>query len=188
MKSKHVFISIDGVDGVGKTTVAKLFATDCGYHYHKSPSGMFAQLRSEVDLHATPLERYCFYRLASQHDSAQISQLLQTTSVICDRYIASTAAYHFAMDPRIREIHEESTLLIPHFAFLLEARSDVRKDRMAKRATITSDATLERNGAFLDQVNEVFRTLGLISVDTSDVTVEEVVATVRNIVEGKGGV
>lgn len=28
MKPKHVFISLDGVDGVGKTTVAKLLAVD----------------------------------------------------------------------------------------------------------------------------------------------------------------
>lgn len=184
MNPQHRFISIDGVDGVGKSTVAKLLVADGTYHYHKSPSGEFARLRAEVDLHATPLEHYCFYRLSSQHDSTQVAELLRTTSVVCDRYIASTAAYHFAMDPRIREIHEESTLLIPHFAFLLEARSDVRKDRMAKRATITSDAALERNGAFLDRVNEVFQTLGLISIDTSDITAEEVVVTIKNIIAG----
>ena len=184
MSSQHMLISIDGVDGVGKSTVAKLLAADGTYHYHKSPSGEFARLRAEVDLHATPLERYCFYRLASQHDSAQIVELLRTTSVVCDRYIASTAAYHFVLDPRTRLIHDESTLLVPHFAFLLEARSDVRRDRMTKRATITSDMALERNGAFLDQVNEVFQTLGLISIDTSDITAEEVVTTIKSILAG----
>lgn len=182
----HIFVSIEGVDGVGKTTVAKLLAADGAYHYHKSPSGVFAQLRGEIDLHATPLERYCFYRLAVQSDSAQIAQLLQSTSVVCDRYKATTAAYHFAMDPRIRQIHEESTLLVPHFSFLLEARSDVRKDRMIKRATITSDTALERNSALLDRVNEVFRTFGLISIDTSDTTTEEVVAVIKRIVAGGG--
>ena len=184
MNPQHRLISIDGVDGVGKSTVAKLLAADGTYHYHKSPSGEFARLRAEVDLHSTPLERYCFYRLASQYDSAQLVELLRTTSVVCDRYIASTAAYHFVLDPRTRLIHDESTLLVPHFAFLLEARSDVRKERMAKRATITSDVALEHNGAFLDQVNEVFQTLGLISINTSDTTPEEVAAIIKNIVAG----
>jgi len=186
MKSRHIFVSIEGVDGVGKTTVARLLATDGIYHYHKSPSGIFAQLRSEVDLHATPLERYCFYRLAVQSDSVQITQLLQSTSVVCDRYKATTAAYHFVMDPRIRQIHKELTLLVPHFSFLLEARSGVREKRMAERTTITSDVTLERNSVFLDQVNKVFQTFGLISIDTSDSTTEEVVTTIKNIIAGGG--
>ena len=57
MKPKYVFVSLDGVDGVGKTTVAKLLASDSSFQYHKSPAGPFAQLREEVDAHATPLER-----------------------------------------------------------------------------------------------------------------------------------
>lgn len=39
-------------------------------------------------------------------------------SVVCDRYIASTLAYHIAMDAR-RVIHDDTGLLKPHFAFLL---------------------------------------------------------------------
>lgn len=143
MKPEHVFISLDGVDGVGKTTVAKLLAADGSFQYHKSPAGPFAQLRKEVDAHATPLERYCFYRLATQFNSVQISQLLETNSVVCDRYIASTAAYHIAMDARIRVIHNDAGLLKPHFAFLLGARSEVRDKRILERAKVLSDVKLE---------------------------------------------
>ena len=187
METGHLFISIDGVDGIGKTTVAKLFATNSFFKYYKSPSGAFLQLREEIDVHATPLERYCFYRLATQFDSIQINQLLKDSSVVCDRYISSTFAYHAVMDNRIKIIHNSVGLMIPHFAFLLGARSEVRDKRIHERAEILSDAKLEKDSLFLDHVAETFMSLNLIYIDTSDITAEEVVIIIKNTIE-KGGV
>lgn len=186
MKTTNVFVSIDGADGVGKTTVAKILASDGSFRYHKSPAGPFAQLRKEVDAHATPLERYCFYRLATQYDSVQVSQSLETTPVICDRYIASTAAYHIAMDARIRIIHSDAGLLKPDFAFLLGARSEIRDKRILERAKISSDAKLESDSAFLDRVAEIFMSFGLVYIDTSDITAEEVATKIGRIVTEGG--
>ncbi|HEY4479555.1 MAG TPA: hypothetical protein VI981_04350 [Candidatus Paceibacterota bacterium] len=178
----NLFISLDGVDGVGKTTVAKLLAADGVFRYYKSPAGPFAQLRKEIDAHATPLERYCFYRLATQFDSVQISRSLETNSVVCDRYIASTAAYHIAMDARIRVIHNDVELLEPHFAFLLGARSEVRDKRILERAKVLSDVKLEGDSTLLDHVAEIFMSFGLIYIDTSDITADEVAPTIKHIV------
>jgi thymidylate kinase len=186
MKPEHIFISLDGVDGVGKTTVAKLFTADESFQYHKSPAGPFAQLRKEVDAHASPLERYCFYRLATQFDSAQIIRLLETSSVVCDRYIASTAAYHIAMDARIRVIHNDTGLLKPHFAFLLGARSEICDKRILERAKVLSDEKLEGNSILLDRVAEIFMSFGLIYIDTSDITAEEVATAIKHIIARRG--
>lgn len=182
MKNTNVFVTIDGVDGVGKTTVAQLLASDGMFHYYKSPAGPFAQLRKEVDNHATPIERYCFYRTATQYDSSQIGQLLEKTSVVCDRYIASTAAYHIAMDARIRVIHGDGGLLKPDFAFLLGARSEVRDKRILERAKMLSDAKLEGDSALLDRVAQIFMSFGLIYIDTSDITAEEVATKIRSVI------
>ncbi len=184
--SRNLFISIDGVDGVGKTTVAKLFAANCQFQYHKSPSGPFVHLRKEIDDRANPIERYCFYRLATQFDSLQIGRSLLNGSVICDRYIASTAAYHFAMDRRISAIHNDDGLLKPDFAFHLGARSGVRDERIISRAKTLSDIRLERDSTFLDKVAEIFMSFNLIFIDTSDITIEEVVVKMRRIIaQGK---
>lgn len=182
MKNTSVFITIDGVDGVGKTTVAQLLASDGSFHYYKSPAGPFAQLRKEVDNHATPIERYCFYQIATQYDSTKISRLLETTSVVCDRYIASTAAYHIAMDARIRVIHTDNGLLRPHFAFLLGTRSEIRDKRILERAKLLSDTKLEGDSALLDRVAQIFMSFGLIYIDTSDITAEDVTAKIKRIV------
>lgn len=180
--SDNLFISLDGVDGVGKTTVAKLLAADGSFQYHKSPAGPFVELRKEIDACATPLERYCFYRLATQFDSIQISRLLETISVVCDRYIASTAAYHIAMDDRIRVIHNDVGLLKPHFAFLLGARSEIRDTRILRRGRITGDVKLEKDSTFLDRTAEIFMSLGLVYIDTSDMTAAEVATTIKRII------
>lgn len=186
MTPKNVFVSLDGVDGVGKTTVAKILAADGSFRYHKSPTGPFAQLRNEIDAHATPLERYCFYRLATQFDSAQIGRFLETSSVVCDRYIASTAAYHIAMDARIRVIHNDEGLLRPHFAFLLDARSEIRDMRILERAKAMSDAKIEGDSTLLDRVADIFMSFGLIFIDTSDMTAGEVAQTIKRIIARKG--
>ena len=186
MKPKYIFVSLDGVDGAGKTTVAELLSADGCFRYYKSPGGPFAQLRKEVDAHATPLERYCFYRLATQYDSAEISGLLKKSSVVCDRYIASTVAYHIAMDARIRVIHNNMGLIVPHFSFLLYASSEIRDRRILERAKVSSDIEIERNSAFLDRVAEIFMSLRLIPIDTNDITAEEVAITVRRII-AQGG-
>lgn len=178
----NLFISIEGVDGVGKTTVAKLLAADGSFQYYKSPGGPFAQLRKEVDVRATSLERYCFYRLATQFDSMEIERLLIKDSVVCDRFIASTAAYHITMDARIRVIHNDAGLLKPHFAFLLGARSEIRDKRILERAKALSDNKLERNSAFLDRVAKTFMSFNLVYLDTSDITAEEVTTIIKQII------
>lgn len=186
----NTFISIDGVDGVGKTTVAKLLAAAGDIQYYKSPSGPFEVLRREVDKYASPIGRYSFYRLAVEHDSKEIAKLLEKGSVVSDRYLASTLAYHLVLDPRIREIHQEDGLLKPTFPILLSARADVRirrlEERRKKEGRAVSDIKLEDNIVVMNSVGDVFRTLNLIEIDTGDMTAEEVVARIKEIANAGG--
>lgn len=186
----NTFVSIDGVDGVGKTTVAKLLAAGGDFQCYKSPSGPFEALRKEVDKYASPIGRYCFYRLAVQHDSQEIVKLLEKGSVVSDRYKASTLAYHLVLNPRIREIHQEDGLLRPTFPILLSARDDVRirrlEERRIKEGRAVSDIKLEDNIVVMNSVSDVFRSLNLIEIDTSDMTADEVVARIKEIVKAGG--
>lgn len=185
-----IFVTLDGVDGTGKSTIGRLLAIDGKYQYYKTPSGPFSQLRGQVDKHATPLERYCFYRLATQYDSKQVRGMVQNASIICDRYIASTLAYHLTMDPRIADIHNNSDLVIPDFAFLLLAESKERNRRLDIRATMASDAALEQNRELLNRVQRTFIGLNdlgylpfkLIPIETTDKTPKEVTANIEGII------
>lgn len=182
------FVTIDGVDGVGKTTVARLLAATSGFQYYKSPSGPFEDLRKEVDKYASPVGRYCFYRLALQHDSVAITELLKVGPVVADRYIASTVAYHTVLDPRIGQIHSETGLVRPTVQILLSARPEVRIERLERRRAgemrKASDIKLEDNVALMNNVADVFRGLGLVEIDTSDMTPGEVAARIMSKVAG----
>lgn len=186
MVKGNMFVTIDGVDGVGKTTVAQLLVSGCGFKYYKSPGGPFAKLRHEVDNHVNPIARYCFYHLATQHDSNEIRRLLETTSVVCDRYIASTMAYHVALDDRILSIHDDMRLLKPDFSFLLGVDTETRDRRIRERTDVLSDTKLEADSAFLDKVSEVFNSLDLISIDTRDISPAEVAAKIKEVIT-RGG-
>lgn len=179
---KNNFITLDGVDGVGKTTVAKLLASKSNYQYYKSPCGFFAQLRKEIDARANPVERYCFYRLATEFDSVKIGELLTSGPVVSDRYITSTAAYHITMDDRIKLIHNDIGLIKPDFTFILGARSEIRDKRILDRAKISSDNQIEQDSSFLDRVANVFMSFNHIYIDTSDITPEDVVVIIKKMI------
>jgi dTMP kinase len=183
------FITVDGVDGVGKTTICKTIAEATGAYYFKSPSSPFNDMRATVDKIADPLTRYFFYRAATQHDSRVIRELLaQGKSVICDRYIYSTYAYHMAMDKQLANIFEMTGLLTPDFRFLLTASAEVRWQRIAERFTDQSyDKHLERDSALQQGASDVFQTLELVEINTTHMGVIEVLDVILKHIACQGG-
>ena len=125
------FICIEGVDG--ESTVAQALCEKLQAIYYKSSGGGFAQARQIVDEIVDPLTRYFFYRAAVQHDSGVIRSLLNMASVVCDRYIYSTFAFHMAMDERIQSLFETTDLIMPDRVILLTADKEVRRRRILQK-------------------------------------------------------
>jgi thymidylate kinase len=165
-----LFICLEGVDAVGKTEVSQALAERLGFQYYKSPGAQFASVRDLVDKDVDPLTRYFFYRAATQHDSRQIRGLLQTSGVVCDRYIYSTFAFHGAMDPQVQSLFELTQIVMPDHTFVLTAREEVRLARLSGRREVKE---LEQNLPLQRQADRIFKTFGHTIVDTSDTTVEE---------------
>lgn len=175
---KGLFITIDGVDGVGKTTTCALLAQRLNAASFKSPSEPFLSTRYMVDSNVEPLTRYFFFRAATQNDSKKIEQILHSgTSVVCDRYIYSTYAYHATMNPVIDKIFEKTELAEPDLSILLTAPSGVRKNRLAQRKAANQeyDRLLENNSAYQDAVQVFFQNLNMFEVDTEQNTPKQVV-------------
>lgn len=57
----HPFIVIEGLGGVGKTTVGKILAEKIGGVYIKTPAESFLSARKEIDACADPMARFFFY-------------------------------------------------------------------------------------------------------------------------------
>ncbi|MDD4412535.1 MAG: hypothetical protein PHR00_02725 [Patescibacteria group bacterium] len=185
MREKRLFIAIEGVDGTFKTTVAKIIASDCNFQYYKTPNNCFSPFKRVINDHANPLERYCFYRLATQVDSRQIKQLLKTTSVVCDRYYQSTYAYHIVKDPMIKDIHDDFGIIKPDISFILNARPDIRDQRIKERTKKLNEVDdVEAKSDFLNRVAEIFKQFktNCFHIDTSDITSIEVATIIKNII------
>ena len=162
------FICLEGIDGVGKTTVARIIARHLGAVYYKSPGGKFAETRHMVDSNdIEPLTRYFFYRAATQYDSESIKRILRHSTVVCDRYIYSTFAFHIAMDPRVESLIEMTGLMVPDYTFLLTANEKVRLERLGTRSAVSN---LEENTNLQRKANRLFLSQGHVVIDTSHIT------------------
>lgn len=179
-----LFICLEGVDAVGKTEVSKSLAARLGYQYYKSPGGQFAAVRDLVDQDVDPLTRYFFYRAATQHDSRQIRNLLETSGVVCDRYIYSTFAFHGAMDTQIQPLFELTQLVMPDHTFVLTAREEIRACRLRERPEVKE---LEHNQPLQRQTDRIFKTFGHPVIDTSELSVEETTALILSYIKQGAG-
>ena len=56
-EQKFPFIAIEGIDGVGKSTCAKLLAEKMSAYYYKTPSGIFEKVRTTIDISVDPYTR-----------------------------------------------------------------------------------------------------------------------------------
>jgi thymidylate kinase len=104
MSGEYPMVVLEGLDGVGKSTVAKALAERLGATLLCSPGGVGAlaldnlgPLRMHFDACA-PVVRREFYRFANVTVSERANALLKSGPVVVDRYWASTVAYALAMD------------------------------------------------------------------------------------------
>lgn len=175
-----IFITVDGIDGVGKTTACKLLAERIGAVYYKTPGEPFASLRHHVDQNIDPWTRYFFYRAAVQNDSRQIKTLLdEGKSVICDRYITTTQVSHALLDPALRELFEARNIVTPDHSFILTASPATCRQRiMARSGGIDLTDELESNFAYQSSVNAEYLQLGLPVISTDDKDPAQVVEAI----------
>ncbi|GDX83818.1 hypothetical protein LBMAG42_56290 [Deltaproteobacteria bacterium] len=169
--SPHLFVVIEGVDGVGKSSVVRALSARLGATAYKSPGGPFALARPLVDEGLDGLTRYYFFRAAVQYDSACISKLLEQAPVVCDRYIESTRVCHAIRDPRVWALDAGAALLKPTRTFVLTAHPDVIARRLLSRPERGHD---EQDLAFILRCDALFRTLGHPVLDTSTTTADTI--------------
>ena len=159
----NAFVVLEGVDGAGKTTITQLLASHLNAIQVATPQVPFLDIRAAVEELNDPTLRFHFYLTSVIAISPLIKRSLITTSVVCDRYVYSTIAYHRAMGVDLTYFDWEKLPIIhPTASFLLTASNSIRSVRMSKR-TVKSlhDHAIEKDSAFLDRVNNEFLAMGL---------------------------
>ena len=181
-------IAVCGVDGVGKTTVAKELAHRLGYEYVKTPPGSYQALRGFYEQEGvSAFSRFCFYLGAVHESSDAIRATLQRgASVIADRYIMSLMAYHeVLLRDDLQDYVELADFSPPTASILLTARIDVIRSRIEGRDK-GFDSAREADIEYLASVQQRFgmRIPRAHTVDTSSLTIAGVVDCCMDIVRG----
>lgn len=166
MLTMRLFITLEGLSGSGKTTVAALLAKRLNAHYYKTPPEMFLPIRDCIEADATPLARYLYYYAGIVQASAEIEVLLKKRSVVCDKYLATVLAYSRAFGANPAPATAD-LVVAPAASFFLDLPDELRMERITQRERITREHRTFLEMELTYAVRLQFQRLGLVSIDNS---------------------
>jgi dTMP kinase len=182
---KNIFIAIEGLDGVGKTTCAQLLAKKIKGVYYKTPSGIFQKMKRKIEALENKEVRFAFYLSSIFFASNEIERLLNEKSVVCDRYLFSTIAYHKALGVDLSFIDfQKLPIMMPDLSFYLYAEEKTLIERIIKRRQYSvSDIKLEKNRELQRKIHEEFLLLPVIRIDTTHLDPDEVTNKIYSLIK-----
>jgi dTMP kinase len=147
-----LIIAIEGIDGAGKSTVARLLARRLGLEYVKTPGQRFAAGREKYDKPGVDLmERFEFYRDAVRKTVVEAVTNTPKAGIVSDRYVHSLLIYHeLALDAEL------SCRLGPGFptadhTFMMDVPLQLAMERIRQRSS-TQTELFEQSLEFLQRV------------------------------------
>ncbi|KKQ02926.1 MAG: hypothetical protein US18_C0008G0014 [Parcubacteria group bacterium GW2011_GWB1_36_5] len=188
MKSRNKLIIFEGIDGVGKTTIAlelKKVLKDRGisvvfYEDYESKHPNFNPLKPLVKK-ISVTGSHLFYLASAIYKSQVIKKLLKKHWVICDRYFYSTNASHKAKGSNLK-IGPLTDLLKPDYGFLLTLNEKIRQKRVKQKLQITKmDLIPKKRGSLPYKMENFLRKMGLINIDNS-VSFEETIKKIISLI------
>ncbi len=137
MKSNGRFIVLEGIDGCGKTTIAKLLAKELSNTLiTKEPTASSKKIHAVLQHRAQAPKPLDFQKLYIADRLIHIKKVIvpalkKGETVICQRYAMSTYAYGMAFGLKEKDVTHE--FLIPDVTFILDLPTSVAMERIKKR-------------------------------------------------------
>ena len=183
-----IHISIEGMDGVGKSTTCKLLAEKLGYKFVEKPLHLlfdkdeesfeeYIRIRDQVNANPNRIFTSWFYGLGSIY----MYERYKNENIVTDRHFASNYAWSGTKDNT--EVYD---LLIkkigtPKLTVILYCPSEVIKQRLKERKTDDSDiAKVKKSETIYAKMIDFCKAkkMPYVVIDTSSLTPEEVVETI----------
>lgn len=152
-----MFVVLEGIDGVGKSTVTRLVAEILNFVPYATPPKEYMERRREIDLNGSPQQKFKFFRDGVVVAGTEIRQLIsEGKSVICDRYWMTTYVYHKVIGVQVTE-DDFSNLLQPDLTILLTASPEHQLQRLIERGMSINDTQMvPRNLQLRQEYDELF--------------------------------
>jgi len=178
------FIVFEGLNGCGKTTLAKRLAKNINGTYIASPHASIRCLRDTVDDEVSISARFLYYMLGNVLISDEVKVVRKSHTVICDRYVHSTIARHKLLGLNVDIDHFAALgIEVPCISFFIFTSDETeRRKRVEKRGKKTKWDTLDENEKNRTEYVDYFREKPkFIFVDTSHETAEESLAKIMAV-------
>ncbi|HHW91706.1 MAG TPA: dTMP kinase [Firmicutes bacterium] len=174
---KGIFLTIEGLDGAGKTTQVKLLQDwfrEQGYDplFTREPGGTKAGdvirnlLLSREYTGLTSVAEALLYVASRAQLVAEVIRpaLAQGRLVVCDRFVDSSIAYQAYGRGLPRDFVEEINRLatgglLPRLTILLDLEPALREERLNRQGRPARDRLEAENGAFYTRVREGYLAL-----------------------------
>jgi len=182
-------VVLEGVDAVGKTTIARMLENAFGYAYLYTPQAPFNVVRSLVEEMGDINARFFYYLASVIGVQPQLKSMLSSgRRVVIDRYVYSTMAMHTVLGASVQSVvMRELPIVWPNAGILLTAQTDIRIKRMEERAKQpTHDRKIERFVKEAEEAEVIYRSFDDLSVvETTSLTIDQVFAVVTQILRSK---
>lgn len=141
------FVVLEGVSGVGKSTLARLLAKRLDATAIHTLTDPHTGWSDTVNTELRPLPQFALYLSGLLHVSDAVRQHLAAVPVVADRYTSSVMACHAAVNQvdldQVRELIDpfRPYLVAPDVTFYLLGSDTSLKDRMGTKTDVKQDDT-----------------------------------------------
>jgi dTMP kinase len=180
---KPLFIVIEGMDGVGKTTITKLLAKSLNAITYKIPPLELNSIRDTID-NSNKYAKFFYYLSATYYTSWNIQLSIKAgKSVVCDRYYQTTlSAYDDEVVNLVKREQIIDKLYKPDFCFLLTVSEEERIKRLNSRGYLSNDDIESIDNKVLREAQmSKYYQMDMIQIDTTGKTEQNIVDEIFKI-------
>jgi pyruvate kinase len=185
LDGRNLIIAIEGIDGSGKTTIARRLAMVLDATYISTPPVPFKDHQNFFEENDRDILARFFYYLGSLWESWMYIEVESRKKIVLlDRYLLSTKIYHQVLLSerdltKVYIIDDAINTIAPPAAdinILLEVSEEFVIERLKNKKQKQFDENLEKDRNFQAKLAEKFRSESDFIINTNNKSVEEIVA------------